>query len=176
MKISRLRKQSANYFIFVMICYLLIFFPPSPVPATFRLRTISGPGSLEPRGRFVDLFEDPPVNIGQFEASPPHHPRRYLHEHRYGNVTETRFRATVRKTRYEGARESGSMKVNADADDCGCVEHAVDACFGMISHYQTAELQVGPHEPPITATEEAAMEPRPFAIGESPFAHAFKQS
>ena len=43
----------------------------------------------------------------------------------------------------ECARKSAAMYVASDTHNCCCVEHRVDAGFGVVAHDQSAKLQAG---------------------------------
>ena len=101
---------------------------------------------LKAQRGIVDALEDAPVHVIKDNATALHHPARNCHECFYRHVGEAAFGTTDRKTRNERAGISAAMKVDADTDNRRGVEHTVDSGLGMISHYQSAELKVGPHE------------------------------
>ena len=91
-------------------------------------------------GCLADGVEHALVRLGKLHVSACHHAACGLEELGHGHVGVACSGAFAER-RYEIAREARAVDIHTHAKHRGGVEHGVDACFGMVAHYQAAELK-----------------------------------
>ena len=114
----------------------------------FKMFLQYNPALLAPErgGYFPDLVEDVDVGFRQGYAAARHYAVGDVAELLVGHLFKSTGRRAFAEAGHEGAGESGAVEVDADTHYGGCVEGTSDADFGVVAHYQAAELEVGPHE------------------------------
>ena len=82
----------------------------------------------------VDGFVDVAVDVGERDVATFHHALGDGVEGLEGDVLETGGCAALLERGDEVARETGSVDVDAHAEDGGGVDHAVDAYLAVVAH------------------------------------------
>ena len=92
-------------------------------------------------GLEADGVEESAVGVGERDAPACHDACGDVEEFRHRDIREACGGSAFAERGDEVAREACAVDVDTDTDDCGGVEHCVDAGLRVVAHDEAAELQ-----------------------------------